>query len=81
MASRRLLHWAVEYYSAPPEPYMCVVLRGCEHHGIVRRRPVSVAERVTLPFERGMPTNYRANQDVVRRAMHQSRHHWRGGIP
>jgi hypothetical protein len=81
MAARRLLHWAVEYYSAAPEPHVCVTLRGCEPHGIVKRHPVAVAERITMPTEREMPASYRAHQEVVRRAMRQSSHRWRRRVP
>lgn len=81
MAARRLHHWAVEYYSAMPEPHVCVILRGSEPRGIVKRRHVSVAERITLSLKQEMPIDYRANQAMVRRAMRQSTHRWRGRIP
>lgn len=85
MAARRLHHWMVEYYSAASEPqsepHACIVLAGCEHHGFVRRHAIQIAERITLPIEWSAPVDYRMNQNLVRRAMRQSRHHWRGRVP
>jgi hypothetical protein len=81
MAARRLLHWTVEYYLATPQPHVCVILEGRERRGVVFRRSSPVAERILLPIEGDVPTDYRANQALVRRAMRQSRHRWRGRVP
>lgn len=81
MATRRLLHWMVEYYATAPDPYVRVTLQGCERHGIMPRRSTSVWEQILLPLKGGIPAGYQAQQALVRRAMRQSTHHWRGRIP
>jgi hypothetical protein len=81
MGTRRLLHWTVEYYPTSPQPYVAILLEGDERRGLLSRHAVLVAERLVLPIECvGFP-NYQANQALVRRAMRQSRHHWRGRVP
>jgi hypothetical protein len=81
MATRRLLHWMVEYYSTAPHPYVCVTLRGYERRGLMHRRSQPILEQLRLPFEGRIPAGYGAQQAQVRSAMRHSTHRWHGRIP
>jgi hypothetical protein len=76
-----LRSWSITGYAVRPgdTPYAQVSLRGREF--VLLRGYVNHAETVTVPVPHGLPTDDKANKELVKLAMQLSPNVWSGWVP